>query len=82
MFISRRNFHRALGITALTGISSPFPMEAGSAKSQSDPKNNSHYLFDDKTFETIFLTRLGRAYSSGANVGKVLYLSRKVTNGD
>lgn len=82
MFISRRNFHRALGITALTGISSPFPVDAASAKRQSDPKNNSHYLFDDKTFETIFLTSLGRAYSSGANVGKVLYLSRKVTNGD
>jgi dienelactone hydrolase len=40
-----------------------------------------HYFFKHPTFEMIFLTSLGRAYNSGGNVGKVLYLTRQVEDG-
>jgi pimeloyl-ACP methyl ester carboxylesterase len=40
------------------------------------------YFFKNPTFEIIFLTSLGRAYHSGGNVGKVLYLTRQVEDGN
>src|SRR5271154_4870925 len=40
------------------------------------------YFFKHPTFEIIFLTSLGRAYYSGGNVGKVLYLSKQVEDGN
>jgi dienelactone hydrolase len=40
------------------------------------------YFFKNPTFEIIFLTSLGRAYYSGGNVGKVLYLSKQVEDGN
>jgi hypothetical protein len=39
-------------------------------------------FFKNPTFEMIFLTSLGRAYHSGGNVGKVLYLTRQVEDGN
>jgi hypothetical protein len=45
-------------------------------------KGNSHYFFQDQTFETIFLTSLGRAYHSGASPGKSSYLTRQAKDGD
>jgi dienelactone hydrolase len=40
------------------------------------------YFFKHPTFEMIFLTGLGRAYHSAGNVGKVLYLSTQVEDGN
>ncbi len=40
------------------------------------------YFFKNPTFEIIFLTSLGRAYHSGGNVGKVLYLTTQVEDGN
>ena len=40
------------------------------------------YFFKDPTLEMIFLTSLGRAYHCGGNVGKVLYLTRQVEDGN
>lgn len=40
------------------------------------------YFFKNPTFEMIFLTSLGRAYNMGGNVGKVLYLTRQVEDGN
>jgi len=40
------------------------------------------YFFKHPTFEIIFLTSLGRAYHSAGNVGKVLYLTRQVEDGN
>ena len=40
------------------------------------------YFFKHPTFEMIFLTSLGRAYQIGGNVGKVLYLTRQVEDGN
>jgi hypothetical protein len=44
--------------------------------------NVHHYFFKDPTFETIFVTSLGRAYHCGGNVGKVFYLTRQVEDGN
>ena len=41
-----------------------------------------NYLFKNPTFEDIFLTSLGRAYHSAGNVGKVLYLTKQVEDGN
>jgi hypothetical protein len=40
------------------------------------------YFFKHPTFEMLFLTSLGRAYHSGGDVGKVLYLTRQVEDGN
>src|SRR5277367_4306209 len=40
------------------------------------------YFFKDPTFEIVFLTSLGRASYSDGNVGKVLYLSKQVEDGN
>jgi len=76
MNLDRRQF--GLGLTAaMLGLSA----------SGQDPKgqpsaNHAPYFFKHPTFEMIFLTSLGRAYHSGGNVGKVLYLTRQVQDGD
>jgi hypothetical protein len=40
------------------------------------------YLFKNPSFEIIFLTSLGRAYHAGGNIGKVLYLTSQVEDGN
>jgi dienelactone hydrolase len=78
MHISRRTFHLLLGAVTLGGL----PSSAQAMKTSGEEKRRSHYFFEDHTFETIFLTSLGRAYHAGANPGKVLYLTRQVKDGD
>ena len=70
---------RSLGRTGLLGLTL-----SSSTKLQlsGEQEARTHYLFQNPTFENIFLTSLGRAYYSGGNVGKVLYLSRQVKDGD
>ena len=81
MNISRRTFHYFLGAAALAGLNPPVLALAGQESSQQQESGH-QYFFRDRTFETIFLTSLGRAYHSGANLGKVLYLTRQVKDGD
>jgi len=40
------------------------------------------YFFKNSAFEFVFLTCLGRAYHQGGNVGKVLYLTRQIEDGN
>ena len=85
MHITRRTFHFGFAAAGLSPFGSSYLIGAqNTAPKQSSPErpNPHHYLFQDRTFEVIFLTSLGRAYSSGANVGKVLYLTRQVNDGD
>lgn len=85
MNITRRSFHFGLGVTGLYGLHSIGLMQAqtsGQPEKQTAKPSAAHYLFKDATFENIFLTSLGRAYYSGGNVGKVLYLTRQVKDGD
>jgi hypothetical protein len=80
MNLDRRQFGLGLA-AAMFGLSA----SAQDPKSQpSAPSAASHppYFFKHPTFEMIFLTSLGRAYHSGGNVGKVLYLTRQVEDGD
>jgi dienelactone hydrolase len=81
MHISRRNFGALLGASAFAGKKFTVPLSA-EPEPHVDPKPATSYFFNDRTFETIFLTSLGRAYHSGANPGKVLYLTRQVKDGD
>lgn len=41
-----------------------------------------HHFFKHPVFEVTFLTSLGRAYHSGGDVGKVLYLTTQVEDGN
>jgi hypothetical protein len=77
MHLSRRRF---LGSVALGGLSST--LSAYAQNPEVKQKESPHYFFADRTFETIFLTSLGRAYHAGANPGKALYLMRQVKDGD
>ena len=64
MNITRRSFHYGLGMTALCGIHSDSSMQAripGQQETQSIKASSSHYLFQDRTFENVFLASLGRA---------------------
>jgi hypothetical protein len=55
---------------------------AEQAQTGTAPASHRHYFFQNPTFEMIFLTSLGRAYHSGGDVGKVLYLTRQVEDGN
>jgi hypothetical protein len=84
MNLDRRQF--GLGLTAaMFGLSASSQVRAQNPKGQSNTPfeaNQAPYFFKHPTFEMIFLTSLGRAYHSGGNVGKVLYLTRQVGDGD
>jgi hypothetical protein len=84
MKINRRQFNFRL-TSALLGLGAIPRLHAqGSPNSSASPSGTARrpYLFKDPTFEIIFLTSLGRAYHSGGNVGKVLYLTRQVEDGN
>ncbi len=85
MDLSRRNFQFVFGAAGLSGFGSHGSLVAQTENQQQSPPGSARtppYLFQDRTFENIFLTSLGRAYHSGANAGKVLYLTRQVKDGD
>jgi hypothetical protein len=84
MKINRRQFNFRL-TSALLGLSAIPQLHAqGSPNSSASPSGTARrpYFFKDPTFEIIFLTSLGRAYHSGGDVGKVLYLTRQVEDGN
>jgi pimeloyl-ACP methyl ester carboxylesterase len=72
MDTNRRQF--GFGLTAA--------MFGGGAVAQESHNVRRPYFFKDPTFEIIFVTSLGRAYQSGGNAGKVLYLTRQVEDGN
>jgi Prolyl oligopeptidase family len=56
--------------------------KSGESSAAPVPAARPPYLFKNPTFEIIFLTSLGRAYHSAGNVGKVLYLTTQVEDGN
>ena len=83
MMISRRRFPLALGAaTFCLSNADDLAQVSSQASGQVNAAKGDHYLFQDEIFEIIFLTSLGRAYHSGGDVGKVLYLTRQVKDGD
>jgi hypothetical protein len=80
MNLDRRQF--GLGLTAAVFGLSASAQDPKSQPSALSAASHPPYFFKHPTFEMIFLTSLGRAYHSGGNVGKVLYLTRQVEDGD
>ena len=80
----RRQFSAAISSFLLGSRSNPRlhanPLGDEPASPANAPRTG--YLFKDPTFEMIFLTSLGRAYHSAGDVGKVLYLSKQVEDGN
>jgi pimeloyl-ACP methyl ester carboxylesterase len=84
---NRRQFGLGLAASLATltaAASSTTDVQASQDKPASDSATagKPHYFFKNPTFEVIFLTSLGRAYGSAGNVGKVLYLTRQVEDGN
>ncbi|MFZ0662757.1 MAG: prolyl oligopeptidase family serine peptidase [Acidobacteriaceae bacterium] len=84
MNADRRQF--GLGMTAaLMGLGAG-PLLRAQKTSQpstsSKPSARPSYFFKTPIFETTFLICLGRSYHSGGDVGKVLYLTKQVEDGD
>lgn len=83
--MDRRQFNVGL-TTGLLGLSMTSELRAQSqptaASGATANPARPPYFFKNSTFEVIFLTSLGRAYHSGGNVGKVLYLTRQVEDGN
>jgi len=90
MDVTRKQF--ALGLAAAVGAALPArAADAGSSGGGGDDGNDptsprgagqSNYFFKNSTMEFVFLNALGKAYSQGADVGKLLYLSRQIKDGD
>lgn len=90
MAVTRKEF--ALGLAATLGAALPArAADTGSSGGGGDDGNDptsprgagqSNYFFKNSTMEFVFLNALGRAYSQGADVGKLLYLSRQIKDGD
>src|ERR1700733_1660322 len=88
MLINRRQFN--LGMTAAVLSLSARPQrlcaEPDGQKSgrPATPSGAMHssYFFKHPTFEYVFLVSLGRAYQMAGNVGKVLYLSKQIEDGN
>ena len=84
MSVNRRQF--GLGLSAaLLGARQNSPLLAqklGESSAVPVPAARPPYLFKNPTFEIIFLTSLGRAYHAAGNVGKVLYLTTQVEDGN
>jgi len=81
--LSRRKF--GLGLTSALISASAIPPLGALAQQRPATRSTSvqpRFFFNHPTFEIIFLTSLGRAYHSGGDVGKVLYLSKQVQDGD
>jgi hypothetical protein len=83
MTFTRRRFPFAIGAAAFCASNASKLVQAsGQASGQLNVPRGPQYFFQDEIFENIFLTSLGRAYHSGGDVGKVLYLTRQVKDGD
>jgi pimeloyl-ACP methyl ester carboxylesterase len=83
MKLNRREVNAGLLVSALFGAGLPLRGQADQAKAETAPgASRRNYFFQNPTFEMIFLTSLGRAYHSGGDVGKILYLTRQVEDGN
>src|SRR5271154_1996265 len=80
MKTDRRQFN--LGMTAallcLGANSRLLAQDPADHSAKSPAATHPTYFFKNPTFEYTFQISLGRAYQSGGNVGKVLYISRQV----
>lgn len=81
MNLDRRTFSAgAMAAMLNPGVPRNRERQVAAAAESTSPKKP--FFFNDPTFETIFLTSLGRTYHLGGNAGKVLYLTRQVEDGN
>ena len=88
--MNRRQFN--LGLTAMMLSLSAIPKRLNASPQLNGQKSDhpgtpsgamhSSYFFKHPTFEYVFLVSLGRAYQMAGNVGKVLYLSKQIEDGN
>src|SRR5580704_14626372 len=64
------------------GASSPLDGQKSDRPGPPSGAMRSSYFFKHPTFEYVFLVSLGRAYQRAGNVGKVLYLSKQIEDGN
>ncbi len=80
---NRRQVNVGLLASALFGTGPLLHGQADQTKAGATPAaGRRNYFFQNSTFAMLFLTSLGRAYHSGGDVGKVLYLTRQVEDGN
>lgn len=85
MRMSRREI--ALGLAAAAAVGGGSGGAAAAAGSEDVPttplgKGQTTYFFKNSSMEFVFLTALGAAYHQANNIGKMLYLSKQVKDGD
>lgn len=85
MDITRKEF--ALGLAAAAAAAGGSAGAASAEDGDSDPttprgEGQETYFFKNSSMEFVFLTGLGRAYHQANNIGKMLWLSRQVKDGD
>jgi len=78
--INRREF--GLSVAAAMLSTKAEAQSATTASKMPAGAGGTPYLFKDPTFEYVFLVGLGRAYQQAGNVGKILWLTRQVRDGD
>ena len=88
--MNRRQFN--LGLTTMMLGLSAIPKRLNASPQLDGQKSDrtgtpsgalhSSYFFKHPTFEYVFLVSLGRAYQMAGNVGKVLYLSKQIEDGN
>jgi dienelactone hydrolase len=84
MKTDRRQFGLGLTTALISLGASPGLLAQKSEATPATPAGAARppYFFKNPTFEFVFLISLGRAYFSAGNVGKVLYISTQVEDGN
>lgn len=83
MELNRRQLNMGLLVSSVFGTAPLLRGQADQAKAEAMPVTGRRpYFFQNPTFETIFLTSLGRAYYSAGDIGRVLYLTHQVEDGN
>ena len=86
MQFTRKEF--ALGLAAMAAAGgasgSAGAQEADASSDPTTPRGEGQetYFFKNSSMEFVFLIGLGRAYNQGNNIGKMLWLSKQVKDGD
>lgn len=87
MHFTRKEFALGLAAAAAAVGAMSGGVAAQEADASSDPttplgEGQTTYFFKNSSMEFVFLTGLGRAYYQANNVGKMLWLSKQVKDGD
>ena len=84
MQFTRKEFALGLAAMAAAGGASASAQEADANSDPTTPRGEGQetYFFKNSSMEFVFLIGLGRAYNQGNNIGKMLWLSKQVKDGD